>query len=187
MFQELTFALYNAICCNAEDNETKGICKILAVDIDPDLIERAKEASTNLPIVFECIDVLSKDFECVCDSFLTQNSRNEFDIAFLFSITMWVHLNHGDEGLIRFLKKISLRAKFIIMEPQPWKCYKAAVRRMKRAKKDIFPFWNEIYFKETIENDLAKILREECSCKLVWKSEKTIWGREISLYEKIHS
>ena len=41
----------------------------------------------------------------------------------VYSVTMWVHLNHGDTGLARFLSLLAARARWVLLEPQPWKCY----------------------------------------------------------------
>ena len=46
----------------------------------------------------------------------------------MFSVTMWIHLHHGDEGLERFLRLVSEVGEFILLEPQPWKCYQTAAR-----------------------------------------------------------
>lgn len=49
----------------------------------------------------------------------------------LFSMTMWMHLHHGDEGLGTFLTRCCARTRCLLVEPQPWKCYKSAKRRLK--------------------------------------------------------
>ena len=53
---------------------------------------------------------------------------------FALSITMWIHLNNGDEGLDRFLEKLSLLANNLIIEPHPWKCYLSMRKRNKKNK-----------------------------------------------------
>jgi hypothetical protein len=37
---------------------------------------------------------------------------------------MWIHLNHGDDGLWAFLEQVSSMTDHLIVEPQPWKCYR---------------------------------------------------------------
>jgi hypothetical protein len=81
---------------------------------------------------------------------------NGFHFVSLFSITMWIHVNHGDEGLIKFLETAASLSIYnnndndnndnnnntfkdntndrvntisyssLLIEPQPWKCYKSA-------------------------------------------------------------
>jgi hypothetical protein len=56
----------------------------------------------------------------------------EYDTMMAFSVTKWIHLNFGDQGLKRFFKRI-YRALFpggrFILEPQPWSSYRLK-RRM---------------------------------------------------------
>ncbi|KAF9417842.1 hypothetical protein HW555_005139 [Spodoptera exigua] len=84
---------------------------MLAVDIDSTLIERAKEANENPYIKFMTCNIME------------QNDQ------LLIQITMWIHLNNGDAGLLAFLKYL----KAIVIEPQPWKCYRNAQRRVKKS------------------------------------------------------
>jgi hypothetical protein len=44
------------------------------------------------------------------------------------SVTMWIHLNHGDDGLSRFLEVVASYTHYLLLEPQPWKCYQTAAR-----------------------------------------------------------
>lgn len=58
--------------------------------------------------------------------------RPRFDIVFAFGVTMWIHLNNGDSELFRFLETLASLGKYVVLEPQPWKCYKAARKRARR-------------------------------------------------------
>ena len=40
--------------------------------------------------------------------------------------------NHGDEGMDAFFRKVSRLADLVLLEPQPWKCYRTAARRMRK-------------------------------------------------------
>jgi len=58
--------------------------------------------------------------------------RQGYDIALAFSITKWIHLNNGDEGIKSFFRRVfaALRPGGVfILEPQEWASY-AKTRRM---------------------------------------------------------
>jgi 7SK snRNA methylphosphate capping enzyme len=71
----------------------------------------------NRNINFENIDILKKSF----------NENEKYDIITCFSVTKWIHLNNGDEGIKNFFNKVynTLENEGIfIYEPQPYKSYK---------------------------------------------------------------
>ena len=56
----------------------------------------------------------------------------EYDTIMAFSVTKWIHLNFGDQGLKRFFRRIyrTLRpGGMFLLEPQPWSSYRLK-RRM---------------------------------------------------------
>jgi len=51
---------------------------------------------------------------------------HSFDVISAFSVTKWIHLNHGDEGLLKFFRAVYDQLKpggRFILEPQQWKSY----------------------------------------------------------------
>ncbi|XP_006279785.2 probable RNA methyltransferase At5g51130 [Capsella rubella] len=58
---------------------------------------------------------------------LTRNlDENRYDTILCLSVTKWVHLNWGDDGLITLFSKIWRLLQpggIFVMEPQPWKSY----------------------------------------------------------------
>ncbi|XP_050513625.1 probable RNA methyltransferase CG11342 [Diabrotica virgifera virgifera] len=154
---------------------------VLAVDIDPVLIDRAKDVKTN-NIKFECLDIMDETkSNAIINSYLQDHGLKRFTALFCFSTTMWIHLNHGDLGLKRFLKYISTITDMIIVEPQPWKCYKTAVKRMKQ-KDFVFSEFSKLKMRESVENDIQEILVKECNMKMVVESERTTWGRKLLIF-----
>ena len=51
------------------------------------------------------------------------------------SVVKWVHLNRGDEGLEAMLSKfwrLLVPGGLLLLEPQPWKSYKAAAAKLRK-------------------------------------------------------
>lgn len=69
---------------------------------------------------------------------LAEPVSEEYDIVTALSITKWIHLNCGDDGIKRFFRKVheSLNAGgFLVLEPQSWETY-AKARRMDEKLKE---------------------------------------------------
>lgn len=174
---DLTIAIYNFL----KNTSTSIEFRMLGIDIDPILIERALEQNTSKNITFECSDIMSdSDFT---QEYLALKNRNRFDIAFCFSITMWIHLNHGDDGLKLFLKKMAELCNFLVIEPQPWKCYKTAVRRFHLGKSE-FPKFKELKIRQNVEEEIERYLVQECDLEKMMETERTEWGRKLLFFKK---
>lgn len=105
---------------------------VLGVDIDEVLIERAAKKSVQLTegdaVQFRHVDVMTSKFSKEITPFLELATRStaerKFDLITCFSVTMWIHLNNGDDGLWKFLETVSDMTEHLIIEPQTWKCYR---------------------------------------------------------------
>ncbi|XP_013775559.1 pre-miRNA 5'-monophosphate methyltransferase-like [Limulus polyphemus] len=159
---------------------------ILGVDLDPVLIKRSCEKNS-FPnnITYKEIDIMEGD-QCYTTfrSYLNNFGKSMFDIIFCFSVTMWVHLNHGDVGLKKFLKDVSGFTQYLLLEPQEWKCYRSASRRMRKLKCPAFQNLEDLQMKESVVEDIACYLKE-CGMEEVKNFGTTEWGRKIILYKKI--
>lgn len=84
-------------------------CLVLGVDIDNVLIERATKKVGSMDSVSFCtVDIMKEDAGSGVsgiNDFCEKNKLKGFSFISLFSITMWIHLNHGDIGLEKFLFK----------------------------------------------------------------------------------
>lgn len=114
--------------------------------------------------------------------FLDQHKRTEFDLVTCFSTTMWIHLNHGDTGLDRFLKNVSGITRFLVLEPQEWKSYKSAVRRMSRLNQELFAL-DKLKTRD-IAKHISEILTNECEMDLDKCYGETSWGRNLYLFQR---
>lgn len=57
---------------------------------------------------------------------LVEAQTAEYDVVLCLSLTKWVHLNWGDEGLKRMFRRIYRHLRpggILILEPQPWSTY----------------------------------------------------------------
>lgn len=98
---------------------------------------------------------------------------------------MWVHLNEGDAGLRSFLEYVSNIGQFLIVEPQPWKCYRSAVRRTKKLKCQQYEQFATLEWRQTVESDIEHYLKEHCGMKLQERFGQTEWERTVCLLESM--
>jgi hypothetical protein len=101
-----------------------------------------------------------------------------------FSITMWIHLNHGDAGLFQFLEYLVQWTDHLIMEPQPWKCYRAATRRLQRLGHPIPA--SKIQRLEIRGDDVVTKIDRYLSDHFQFRVNlgKTSWARQLILYSQ---
>lgn len=156
---------------------------ILGVDIDADLIDRAQQHNNHPErVTYKCLDIMTDGAVPVMGNYLRSLGVDRFDATFCMSLTMWIHLNHGDAGLVAFLRRVHDVSRLLIVEPQPWKCYQTARRRMKRAEKKGFEKFVELKMRSTVEEDIHRYLMVECNRECFYQSVSTKWDRKIAIY-----
>lgn len=115
---------------------------------------------TDKSITFKCLDIMDNLQKNEISTYLETKFIEHFSITFCFSVTMWIHSNHGDDGLKCFLKYISSISKILVVEPQPWICYKTEVKRMKKQNFS-FPCFHECKIQHDVENEIERYILEE--------------------------
>ncbi|KAG8231211.1 hypothetical protein J437_LFUL010908 [Ladona fulva] len=131
---------------------------------------------------FSCLDV-----GCNSGVDMLKNSQEQcFDAVFLFSVSMWIHINHGDEDFRKFLvNSANLSKNLIVVEPQRWKSYLAANRRCVRSGGQGFPLLKELKIRgdATIAKELERIF-SECGFRLISETEESNWGRKTLFFQR---
>lgn len=177
---ELTKGVYDYLKNNVYP---KSSIRILGVDIDPILIQRAKDNINISDITFINSNIMKYDDQDNIAQFLKSNNRKKFDIVFCFSVTMWLHLNSGDEDFLTFLKSIKDYTNTLIIEPQPWKCYRNAQRRMKKSGCN-FPLYETLKIRSNVELVIEDTLIKNGLIK-TYESPPSNWNRKIQSFHSV--
>lgn len=158
--------------------------RLLCCDIDPVLVKRAeKECPFPDALTFITLDFMNqRKRKVLLSSFLSQFGRSVFDIGFCMSITMWIHLNHGDHGLWEFLAHLSSLCHYLLVEPQPWKCYRAAARRLRKLGLHDFDHFHSLAIRGDMTNQIVQILTQDHGMELICCFGNTSWDRSLLFF-----
>jgi len=176
---DLTAALYESLSKNSGEQ-----IRMLGVDLDDKLVDRAV---TNFTIKdkleFQPIDIMSETFKDDIGQYLQKYNKTKFDLVTVFSVTMWVHLNHGDLGLIEFIKRLCSISQNVLVEPQPWKCYQTAARRMRKLGKQEFEEMKNLKFRGPgVDQEIVNLFVKE-GLNIVADFGESKWNRKLILFK----
>jgi len=157
-------------------------CSAVGIDLDEVLIERAKEKfKDECDMNFCVVDCMRPG---AVDECLQSLQVVSFSLVCAFSITMWIHMNHSDEGLLFFLKMLyQVCAGAVLVEPQKWKSYRNAMQRCRRRGIQVLPHYQDLAITD-VEGECTRMYVEECGMKLGWTATSEGWGRELLLFCK---
>ncbi|KAJ1079992.1 hypothetical protein NDU88_000214 [Pleurodeles waltl] len=120
---------------------------------------------------------------------LLETQNPEYDVILCLSMTKWVHLNWGDEGLKRMFKRIYRHLRpggLLLLEPQSWSSY----GKRKNLTEAIYKNYSRIQFKpEQFTSYLVSPEVGFARYELVGTPQSTTKGfqRPIYLFHKSHS
>ncbi|XP_041097432.1 pre-miRNA 5'-monophosphate methyltransferase [Polyodon spathula] len=157
---------------------------LLGCDLDETLIQRAQEGNP-FPetVTFLPLDITDRGArEEVLGSYLARCGRPAFDLCACLAVTMWVHLNHGDQGLLELLSSLAALCHHLLLEAQPWRCYRSAARRLRRAGRTDFEHFKQLRVRGVL--GIRGHLESRCGMKLVRSFGHTAWGRSLLLFRR---
>ena len=197
---------------------SKKTCSLhcLGLDIDKELIDRARSKNTcqqdtgdeynnpdKLPndvgveAEFQVCNLNDEvDHLTKCREYLKLTGKDRFDLTSVFSTTMWIHIHSGDEGLVAFLKRVTALTNYLLIEPQPSKCYgkvNVRLRKMNRPEEDIS--LERLKMRNNIELEIDKLLEafeferviiddENASTDEGHENSRTKWKRNLQMYKR---
>lgn len=128
----------------AEIARMNNVKKMVGIDIDKGLISKAKRAMKEQRKRWKTakcsLEFRREDFARE-EGGKTANEEGVYDVILCLSVTKWVHLNSGDEGLMRLFERMyaCLRPNgMLLLEPQGKKSYKRARKMVKGGAEKTF-------------------------------------------------
>jgi SAM-dependent methyltransferase len=157
-------------------------CLIIGIDIDPQLISKAQEKYSMITdAIFITGDFLRPH---VLSELMASHQIDKFSLVSAFSITMWVHMNHGDDGLNSFFQFMSdITESGLLIEPQKWISYRKAIQRCRRMKIAVLPHYQDLVIRD-IESYAQEYFLKNHQMELGWRISCEAWGREALLFLK---
>ncbi|KAG7478190.1 hypothetical protein MATL_G00077770 [Megalops atlanticus] len=184
---DLSVALYNHLQGQHFSGGTaERELHLLGFDLDEDLILRA-EQSNPFPnnINFIPLDI-TQDVKCrtQLESYLARFGRSRFHLCVCLAVTMWVHLNHGDAALLEVLFRLASICDHLLLEAQPWKCYRSAARRLRKLGRNDFDHFRTLQIRGDMAEHAREHLEKRCGMELVRSFGNTTWDRRLLLFRR---
>nr|XP_006629423.1 PREDICTED: pre-miRNA 5'-monophosphate methyltransferase [Lepisosteus oculatus] len=159
---------------------------LLGCDLDEALIQRAQQSNPFPETVsFTQLDVTQEQAcRAQLGGYLGRFGRASFDLGLCLAVTMWVHLNHGDPALLALLSRLPRLCQHLLLEAQPWKCYRAAARRLRRLGRRDFEHFKELGVRGDVAGQAREHLERRCGMELVRAFGSTAWDRSLLLFRR---
>ncbi|XP_037641254.1 pre-miRNA 5'-monophosphate methyltransferase [Sebastes umbrosus] len=182
---ELSVAFYKHLVQERlrQEESDKRKVHLLGFDLDEILIQRAQQ-NNPLPanISFIALDI-TKDTHQL-QEYLNQCGCSHFHLCLCLAVTMWVHLNHGDAGLLQLLSRLASLSQHLLLEAQPWKCYRSAARRLRKLGRSDFDHFKTLKIRGDIAEHAREHLERHCGMELIQSFGSTTWDRKLLLFKR---
>ncbi|KAK2861832.1 hypothetical protein Q5P01_001365 [Channa striata] len=156
---------------------------LLGFDLDEALIQRAQQTNPlSSRISFVTLDITRDGHEL--QDYLKRHACSHFHLCLCLAVTMWVHLNHGDSGLLQLLSRLASISQHLLLEAQPWKCYRSAARRLRKLGRSDFDHFKTLEIRGDIAEHVREHLETHCGMKLIRSFGNTAWDRKLLLFQR---
>ncbi|KAG9260163.1 pre-miRNA 5'-monophosphate methyltransferase [Astyanax mexicanus] len=183
---DLSIALYKHLLQDhLSDRGSPGNVHLLGFDLDQDLISRAQD-SNPFPqnIRFIPLDITQQESHAELRAYLQKFGRRRFHLCSCFAVTMWVHLNHGDAAFLALLSGLASLSEYLLLEVQPWKCYRSAARRLRKLGRSDFEHFKTLQIRGDMAAHAKDHLEQRCSMQLAQSFGWTSWDRSVLLFRR---
>lgn len=182
-WQELSVAFYKHLVQEPEEESDGRKVNLLGFDLDEILIQRAQQTNP-LPssITFIPLDITA-DTDRLQD-YLNRHGCSRFHLCLCLAVTMWVHLNHGDSGLLQLLSRLASISQHLLLEAQPWKCYRSAARRLRKLGRSDFDHFKTLKIRGDVAEHAREHLERRCGMELIQSFGSTTWDRKLLLFKR---
>uniref|UniRef100_A0A3Q1EY63 RNA methyltransferase n=1 Tax=Acanthochromis polyacanthus TaxID=80966 RepID=A0A3Q1EY63_9TELE len=164
----------------SKEESDRRMVHLLGFDLDEALIRRAQQTNPlHDSITFIPLDVTG-DTDRLQD-YLHQHGCSRFHLSLCLAVTMWVHLNHGDSGLLLLLSRLASISQHLLLEAQPWKCYRSAARRLRKLGRSDFDHFKTLEIRGDVADHAREHLERRCGMELIQSFGSTAWDRKLML------
>ncbi|XP_070814474.1 pre-miRNA 5'-monophosphate methyltransferase [Chaetodon trifascialis] len=182
---ELSVAFYKHLVQQplCEEESKRRRVSLLGFDLDEALIQRAQQTNP-LPnsISFIPLDIIKDTHQL--QEYLNQHGSSHFHLCLCLAVTMWVHLNHGDSGLLQLLSRLASISQHLLLEAQPWKCYRSAARRLRKLGRSDFEHFKTLKIRGDMAGHAREHLERHCGMELIHSFGRTTWDRKLLLFKR---
>lgn len=167
-------------------SKAEGALHLLGFDLDENLILRAKQTNP-LPqnISFTALDITNDTAnQSQLEDYLKKHSCGCFHLCLCLAVTMWVHLNHGDAAFLDLLSRLASISQHLLLEAQPWKCYRSAARRLRKLGRSDFDHFKTLKIRGDMAEHAREHLEKQCGMELTQSFGSTTWDRRLLLFRR---
>ncbi|XP_066528997.1 pre-miRNA 5'-monophosphate methyltransferase [Hoplias malabaricus] len=182
---DLSIALFKHILQDRPSHSQLPNIHLLGFDLDQDLISRA-QISNPFPenIQFIPLDITQESSHGELCAYLKKFGCSRFHLCSCFAVTMWVHLNHGDAAFLALLSRLASVCEYLLLEVQPWKCYRSAARRLRKLGRSDFDHFKTLEIRGDMAAHAKDHLEKQCNMELAQSFGSTSWDRSLLLFKR---